>query len=130
MKRKSVFFAIAVLAIMALVLVGCDMGGNGGGGGIFSGGLVLEAGYAWIENNDTTALIFNRGNTYQTYTWSDGIWSLLNDGYYLVINNNLSCENGDKTFTYTFSIIGNTLSLSIDGLYTTYTKEEFTPPAK
>ena len=96
-------------------------------------GLVLGAGYAWvysIDGQDVVAVIFNSDNTYQTHTSNSNIWSLMADGNYAVYGNNLSYNDGKGTVTATFSINGDTLTLTREGANVTYTKKKFIPPGK
>ena len=131
MLYKSILNVVAVVvAVTAVLLVGCggdDNPGDGGGGG----SLVCANGEAWVDDDGGEGALIFRSNGEVLFVEKDGnTWYVVEDesGTYSTSGNTLTTYIGGGTFTMTYSVSNNKLTLTIGGESSVYTKRSGISP--
>jgi hypothetical protein len=126
MKNKNFWLRGGILVMMlvfGMAVIGCNDGSNDNGGGR-DNRLVLEAFYAWVDDNpqgnrdglifkaDGTVL-FISDNDHIAHGIEDGIWGIDFPGTWSTSGNNLTISlftTGWQTFTVRYTVTSNTFT--------------------
>ncbi len=121
-KTKGSLLLVAVVAMVFTFSCGGDDGGEDG----MDSKLVTGSGEAWVQcgvDGECGGVIFRSdGRTYGIYK-ENGTWYLGDGGTWSTNGNQLTITtDGSVTYTETYSVSGNKLTLIVGGHSYTYTK--------
>jgi hypothetical protein len=85
------------------------------------GNLVLSSGEAWIYG--TSGIIFKTDNSVQLLQNIDGSWVIYSEGTYAASGGIVSVNTPQESFTGSYSVSGNTLTVTRNGETVVFTKK-------